>query len=45
VHRALDRLGIAHTYEEFPDNHSAIDYRMDRSLVFLEQALRDRGSR
>jgi S-formylglutathione hydrolase FrmB len=40
VHIALDRLGIAHTYEEFDDDHSAVDYRMDRSLPFLEKALR-----
>ena len=40
LHRALDRLGIAHVYEEFPDDHSNIDYRMDRSLPFLERALR-----
>src|SRR5215468_10966160 len=39
IHRALDRLGIAHRYEEFPDNHSDIDYRMDVSLSFLEKAL------
>lgn len=40
AHRALDRLGIAHVYEEFPDDHTAVDYRMDRSLPFLEKALR-----
>ena len=40
VHRELERLGIAHTYEEFDDDHSAVDYRMDRSLPFLEKALR-----
>jgi S-formylglutathione hydrolase FrmB len=40
VHRELDRLGIAHTYEEFNDDHSSVDYRMDRSLPFLEKALR-----
>ncbi len=40
LHRALDRLGILHTYEEFPDDHTAVDYRMDRSLPFLEKALR-----
>ncbi|MFM9843994.1 MAG: alpha/beta hydrolase [Dongiaceae bacterium] len=40
LHRALDRLKIAHTYEEFPDNHSDVDYRMDVSLPFLERALR-----
>jgi enterochelin esterase-like enzyme len=39
LHRALDRLGISHTYEEFPDNHSAVDYRMDRSLPLLAKAL------
>lgn len=30
---------IDHVYEEFDDNHSSIDYRMDRSLPFLYQAL------
>ncbi len=40
LHRALERLGIAHTYEEFPDDHTAVDYRMDKSLPFLEKALR-----
>jgi S-formylglutathione hydrolase FrmB len=39
LHRALDRLKIAHTYEEFPDNHSDVDYRMDVSLPFLQKAL------
>jgi S-formylglutathione hydrolase FrmB len=33
-------LGIAHRYEEFDDNHSDIDYRMDTSLPFLVDALR-----
>ena len=37
--RLLTRLGVDHTYEEFPDNHTAIDYRMDRSLPFLANAL------
>lgn len=40
LHRELLRLEIDHVYEEFPDNHSAVDYRMDASLPFLEQALR-----
>jgi len=40
LHRDLERLGIQHTYEEFPDDHTAVDYRMDKSLPFLEQALR-----
>ncbi|MGH6890043.1 MAG: alpha/beta hydrolase [Rhizomicrobium sp.] len=39
LHRALDHLGVAHVYEEFPDNHSAVDYRMDRSLPLLVKAL------
>ena len=38
-HRRLDELGIAHRYEEFPDNHSAVDYRMDESLPYLAKAL------
>lgn len=39
LHRALERLEIAHLYEEFPDDHTAIDYRMDMSLPFLAKAL------
>jgi hypothetical protein len=35
----LNELGIAHRYEEFPDNHTGVDYRMDESLPFLAQAL------
>ncbi|HEU0154550.1 MAG TPA: alpha/beta hydrolase-fold protein [Stellaceae bacterium] len=37
--RRLTELGIAYRYEEFPDNHSGVDYRMDESLPFLAQAL------
>ena len=37
--RRLKELGIAHRYEEFPDNHTGVDYRMDESLPFLAQAL------
>src|SRR5712692_1560827 len=37
--RRLNELGIAHRYEEFPDNHTSVDYRMDESLPFLAQAL------
>jgi Putative esterase len=36
----LAAAGIRHTYEEFDDNHSDIDYRMDTSLPFLYQALK-----
>ncbi|MDQ6685288.1 MAG: alpha/beta hydrolase-fold protein [Pseudomonadota bacterium] len=35
----LHALGIEHTYEEFGDNHSDVDYRMDVSLPFLLKAL------
>jgi hypothetical protein len=37
----LSELGIAHRYEEFPDNHTSVDYRMDESLPFLARALTD----
>jgi enterochelin esterase-like enzyme len=40
MHRALSALGVAHTYAEFPDNHSRTDYRMDESLPLLARALR-----
>src|SRR3954447_16278642 len=40
VHR-LNELGIVHRYEEFPDNHSGVDYQMDESLPFLAKALSD----
>jgi S-formylglutathione hydrolase FrmB len=39
LHRRLEDLAIAHRYEEFDDNHSAVDYRMDVSLPFLAKAL------
>ena len=39
LHQGLERLGIAHVYEEFDDDHSDIDYRMDRSLPALVAAL------
>ena len=38
--KRLKEAGVRHTYEEFPDNHSDIDYRMDVSLPFLYRALR-----
>ena len=37
--RRLNELGIAHRYEEFADNHTGVDYRMDISLPFLADAL------
>ena len=36
----LSQAGIRHTYEEFDDNHSDIDYRMETSLPFLYRALK-----
>jgi enterochelin esterase-like enzyme len=38
--KRLAEAGIRHTYEEFDDNHSDIDYRMDVSLPFLYRALK-----
>jgi enterochelin esterase-like enzyme len=38
--RRLHEAGIEHTYEEFDDDHSDIDYRMDVSLPFLYRALK-----
>jgi S-formylglutathione hydrolase FrmB len=38
--RQLASRGIAHTYEEFDDTHSSIDYRMDVSLPFLYRSLK-----
>ncbi|MGE4158242.1 MAG: alpha/beta hydrolase [Planctomycetota bacterium] len=35
----LNKRGIRHSYEEFDDNHSGIDYRLDLSLPKLVQAL------
>ncbi|MGH9643208.1 MAG: alpha/beta hydrolase [Terriglobales bacterium] len=37
--RRLGQLGISHRYQEFPDNHSGVDYRMDESLPYIAQAL------
>ena len=38
--KRLAEAGVEHRYEEFPDTHSGIDYRMDRSLPFLYRALK-----
>jgi hypothetical protein len=35
----LAAAGVRHVYEEFDDNHSDIDYRMNVSLPFLYRAL------
>jgi len=39
MHKRLEALGVPHVYEEFPDDHSAVDYRMDISLPILAKAL------
>jgi S-formylglutathione hydrolase FrmB len=36
----LSAARVGHRYEEFDDNHSDIDYRMDVSLPFLYRALK-----
>jgi len=38
--KRLAAAGVRHTYEEFDDNHSDVDYRMDTSLPFLYKALK-----
>ena len=35
----LEALGIPHRFEEFDDDHTGVDYRMDRSLPFLYEAI------
>ena len=37
--RRLGKAGVRHRYEEFGDDHSDVDYRMDVSLPFLHSAL------
>ena len=37
----LRALGVAHHYEEFEGTHSAIDWRLDTSLPFLVNALKN----
>ena len=39
LHRSLETMGVAHAYEEFADDHTAVDYRMDTSLPILAKAL------
>lgn len=38
-HKRLAALGVQHVYEEFADDHTAVDYRMDVSLPILAKAL------
>ena len=37
--KRLKALDINHRYEEFADNHSSVDYRMDESLPYLYDRL------
>ncbi len=37
--RQLGEQGVVHRFEEFEDNHSSVDYRMDESLPFLYEAV------
>jgi hypothetical protein len=39
MHKHLTALGVPHVYEEFDDDHSSVDYRMDISLPMLAKAL------
>lgn len=39
THRRLTQMKVPHVYEEFADDHSAVDYRMDVSLPILAKAL------
>jgi hypothetical protein len=32
--RQLNDLGIPHRYEEFSDNHTGVDYRMDTGVDY-----------
>ena len=37
----MSELGIEHHYEEFEGTHSSIDWRLDNSLPFLVNALKN----
>ena len=37
--RELEKAGIDHRYEEFDDDHTAVDYRQDVSFPYLYQAI------
>jgi enterochelin esterase-like enzyme len=39
MHKRLIEMGVPHAYEEFADDHSSVDYRMDESLPILAKAL------
>jgi S-formylglutathione hydrolase FrmB len=37
--KRLNDCGVKHVYEEFDDNHSDLDYRLDKSLPYLFRAI------
>lgn len=39
MHKRLTAQAVPHVYEEFDDDHTAVDYRMDVSLPILAKAL------
>lgn len=39
LHAALDAAQIGHSYDEFPDGHSKVAYRLDVSLPLLARAI------
>jgi len=39
MHKRLTEMDVPHVYEEFADDHTAVDYRMDVSLPLLVKAL------
>lgn len=39
LHRKLSEASVDHVYQEFSDNHSSVDYRLDESLPFLAEKL------
>lgn len=43
VHATLETHGVVHRYEEFDDDHSDVDYRMDLSLPYLYEAIAPQG--
>ncbi|WP_119391845.1 alpha/beta hydrolase [Taklimakanibacter lacteus] len=39
MHKRLTEMKVPHVYQEFADDHTAVDYRMDISLPILAKAL------
>jgi enterochelin esterase-like enzyme len=45
LHHRLREIGVPHRYEEFDDDHSSIDYRMDVSLPWLYRRIMRGGKK